>query len=128
MKHGILIALSVFGMSISASADDFVVYSVYKGLDFGNPGEVPQKDFYVNMGTAQGLTKGSTLEVYRRAPTYDLSTQKLYRDAMFPIARIKVIHAENGLAIARLDQLFPADRTPVTSPSAVMVGDVVRKP
>ena len=136
MKHGIFkktglalwIAVGISSGTTQANADDFVIYSVYKGLDFGNPGEHPQKDFYVNMGTGQGLTRGSTLEVFRRTPTYDLSTQKLYRDAMFPIARIKIIHAEDGLAIARLDHMLPADQTPVITPGAIMVGDVVRKP
>jgi hypothetical protein len=105
---------------------DFVVYSVIKALDMGNPGEVPQKDYYVNMGTAHGLNDGATLEVVRKVPTYDLESQKLYKDISFPIATLKVIHVESNAAVARLEKMNPPEKTPVTSPMAVMIGDFVR--
>ena len=108
-------------------AEDFRVYSIYKALDLGIAGETPQKDYYVNMGTAQGLRVGSVLEVQRKTPTYDLSNQKLYKDVSFPIARLKVIHAESNASIARLEKMLPADKTPVISPNAVMVGDFVNR-
>jgi hypothetical protein len=110
----------------SALAADFVVYSVYKGVDLGTPGEAPQKDYYVNMGTLNGLHAGAQLEVRRRMPTYDLVSEKLYKDVTFPIARIKVIHVEDNAAICRLEKLLPADKTPVVASRAVMVGDLVR--
>ena len=107
------------------SAEHFV-YSVYKGVELGNPGENDPKDYYVNMGSAQGLQEGAVLEVIRRTPTYDLTNQKLYKDITFPIAHLKVIHVENAAAVARLDKMLPEDQTPVISPRAVMVGDLVR--
>lgn len=110
----------------SSKAADFVVYGVHKDIDYGNPGEVPQKDYYVNLGSSQGARVGSVLEVLRHAPTYDLLTQKLYKEITFPIARLKVIHAENGAAVARLEKMLPFDKTPIGAPQAVMVGDLVR--
>ncbi|MGK5082949.1 hypothetical protein WDW37_06560 [Bdellovibrionota bacterium FG-1] len=110
---------------ISLSAD-FVVYSVYKGLDLGIPGETPQKDYYVNMGSSQGIHMGSHLDVLRRLPTYDVLNEKLYKDVTFAIAKLKVIHVENNAAICRLEKTLPPDKTPVTSPHGVMVGDLVR--
>ena len=116
----------VVGVPAEGNAADFIVYSVYKGLDFGNPGESPPKDFHVNMGSSQGLRAGTTLNVYRKEATYDLQNEKLYKDVTFPIARLKVIHAESGAAIARLHEMLPADKTPVIVPRTVMVGDIVR--
>jgi hypothetical protein len=104
-------------------AADYVVYSVYKELDLGNEGERPEKDFYVNMGTTQGVRPGTILKAYRRMSTYDLMSEKLYRDVSFPIAKLKVIHAESSAAIARLEKMLPD--TPAYSPRAVMVGDLV---
>ena len=109
-----------------AGAQDFTVYSVYKALDLGNPGETPQKDFYVNMGQAQGVHEGTVLEVSRKAYTYDLVSEKLYKEVVFPIARLKVIHVEPNVAIARLDKLFSPEKTPATSTRSVMIGDVVK--
>ena len=126
----ILVMILVMGGVVSfpsrGNAEEFVVYSVYKALDLGNPGEVPQKDFYVNMGSSNGLHDGASLEVLRRSASYDLVSQKLYKDVTFPIARLKVIHVEGNAAIARLDKMLPPEKTPAVTPRAVMVGDLIR--
>jgi hypothetical protein len=109
-----------------AGAQDYTVYSVYKALDLGNPGETPQKDFYVNMGQAQGIREGTVLEVSRKAYTYDLISEKLYKEITFPIAKLRVIHVEPNVAVARLDKMLPSDKTPAATPRAVMIGDVVK--
>jgi hypothetical protein len=124
IKNATLIA--ALALPFTAGSADFVVYSVYKPIDLGNPGEVPQKDFYVNMGSANGLHNGSSLEVIRKIATYDLLSEKLYKDISFPIARLKVIHVEQNAAVARLEQILPADKTPAISTRAVMVGDIVQ--
>ena len=114
-------------LPLSAPADEFIVYSVYRSIDLGNPNDPPQRDYYINMGSSQGLASGGTVEVVRRTPTYDLTSQKLYKDVAFPIARLKVIHVEANAAIARLDKMLPNEKTPAISPRAVMVGDLVRQ-
>ncbi|MBY0470063.1 hypothetical protein K2X30_02770 [bacterium] len=122
-----LLVAGVFSPTQRANAEDFSVYSVYRGVDLGNPGEAaPQRDYYVNMGSAQGLGVGSSLEVFRRISTYDLTSQKLYKDVMFPFARLKVIHVEKNAAITRVEKIASTDETPSFSPRAVMVGDLVR--
>ena len=111
---------------VPSSGADFVVYSIYKDLDLGNPGETPQKDFYVNMGSSNGLKSGAVLKVFRKQATYDLTNRKLYKDMTFPIATIKVIHVEPNAAVARLDKLVPQEQGPAVTPRAVMIGDLVR--
>ncbi len=106
-------------------ASDFVVYSVYRGLDLGNPQDTPQKDFFVNLGSAQGAKAGSILKVTRKLATYDVLNEKLYKDVTFPIAELKVIHAEGNAAICRLEKMLPADKTPSLAYRTVMVGDAV---
>ena len=120
------IAGSIVALPGRAAADDFTVYSVYNALDLGNPGEKPAKDFYVNMGRSHGVKEGTILEVSRRTPTYDVVSEKLYKEVTFPIARLKVIHVEPTAAIARLEKMLPEDKTPAINPRAVMVGDLVK--
>jgi len=121
-------ALALFAGVISPSvlAAEAIVYSVYKGIDLGNPNDENQKDFFVNLGTNNGVNEGSLLEVSRRSPTYDLTTEKLYKDLVYPFATLKVIHAEKDAAIARLEKIYPQSKTPVLTPRAVIVGDLVR--
>ncbi len=121
-----LIPMGVIVFPIKSMSQDHVVYSIYKGVDLGNPGETNQKDFYLTLGSAQGVREGSTIEVHRKISSYDLRTEKLYKDVTFPIATLKVIHTEANASIARLDKMLPSDKTPVITPRAVMVGDYVR--
>jgi hypothetical protein len=62
----------------------------------------------------------------RKQATYDMTSQKLYKDIVFPVATLKVIHVESNAAIARLDKLASAEESPATTPRAVMVGDLVQ--
>jgi hypothetical protein len=111
----------------SALSDETaIVYSVFKGIDLGNPNEKVQKDYFINLGTNQGIHVGTILEVARKSPSYDLTTEKLYKDLIFPFAQVKVIHAEKDASIARLSKLYPEDKTPVLTPRSVIVGDLVR--
>jgi len=127
--QGILVAMIV-GLSELlcpvAQAAESVVYSVYRPLDLGASTEPPPKDFFVNMGTGQGIRNGTVLTVFRRAATYDLLSEKLFREITFPIAKIKVIHTESGTAVARLDKMIPSDKAPGITPQAIMIGDLVR--
>jgi hypothetical protein len=113
-------------LSKNCRADDFVIYSVYQSLWLGDPNDHPQKDYYVNMGSSNGIRNGSYLEVVRKISTYDLLSEKLYKDMQFPIARLRVIHVEGNAAIARLDRFMPDEATPALSNHAVMVGDIVK--
>jgi hypothetical protein len=122
--------MSLIGFALSPTVSqgrsaDFMIYSIYRNLSLGTPGEVSEKDYYINMGTAHGLQKGSLLQVLRRVSTYDVLSEQLYRDVAFPIATVKVIHVESKVAIARLEKLMPADTTPSITPRAIMIGDVV---
>lgn len=111
----------------SAQADEHMVYNVFRPLDLGEEEQqVAPKDFYVNMGASNGVRSGSVLEVLRKVSTFDLASQKLYKDVLLPVAKIKVIHVESNAAVARLEKLAPPEVTPGISPRAVMVGDLVR--
>ena len=78
------------------------------------------------MGSHNGLKKGSVLDVYRKISSFDNLTQRLVGDHMIPVGRIRVIHADDKSAIARLDKFVSIDQEPGLLPQAVMIGDVVR--
>lgn len=132
MKSFCLLALllSVFWIESSVSSEGtssfFSVYSIYQGVHLGGSDEIPQKDYYINVGSAHGVKKGSVLEVMRKVVSYDLLETEHYQDLHFPIAFLRVIHAESRASIARLEKMLPIDKTPTLFPRAIMVGDWVR--
>ncbi len=105
---------------------EFVVYEVHQSLSLGGTNERPPKEYYVNLGSESGVRAGDILQVSRRASTYDLLSQQFYRDVVFPIARMRVIHADLGASICRLEKFLPAESTPTVSPKAIFVGDLVQ--
>ena len=113
-----------------ASPDDFgdtVVYGVHRALDLGGKGERPKTDYFINMGARSGVVKGDIIEARRNTPSYDLLNRRLYKDMSYPIARMRIIHVERSMAVARLLRMLPADETPSITPAAVMIGDSVRR-
>ncbi|OFZ19887.1 MAG: hypothetical protein A2X94_14610 [Bdellovibrionales bacterium GWB1_55_8] len=117
----------ILGLPKSGNASEYVVYSVYRALDLGNPGEGrPPKEYFVNAGTTEGVQKGAILQVFRKSATYDLLTEKLYKDVTIPVARLKVIHSESGAAVARLESVLAIEQRPFVTSGDVMIGDIVR--
>ncbi len=102
-------------------AEPYRIYGLYQAVDLGL--ERPQKDYYISMGTRHGLSQGSTLEVIRHTASFDAVYQKFFTELSFPIAHLKVIHADTDTAIARLDHMLDG---PNINPKAIMAGDSVR--
>jgi len=83
------------------------------------------RDVYVSMGTNQGIKTGSTLDAYRVLTTVDEINQRTGKNMSFKIAKLKVIHSEADMAVARVVQMLPPDSTPLGNYTNVMVGDEV---
>jgi len=110
-----------------ARQSEFVVYEVHQNLGLGGTAEsAPPREYFVNLGLEHGVKVGDILEVSRRASTHDLVNQQFYRDMVYPIARVKVIHADSGASVCRLEKFLPVESTVSVSPKAIMAGDLVR--
>jgi hypothetical protein len=121
MKAILLISALLFPLSASAAHQVFGVRS-----DFSLDDNAPKfRDVYVNMGTEQGIKEGSVLDAFRTLTTVDEINQRTGQNISFRIAKLKVIHAEGSVAVARVIQVMPPETTPVGTYTNVMVGDSV---
>ena len=118
-------AIIVYALCAAAAiAGEYKVFGIRTDFPMAD-GQPLFRDVYVNMGTNQGIKNGSTLEAYRVVTTVDEINQKTGRNISFKIAKLKVIHAESDLAVARVSEFLPPDSTPLGSFTNVMVGDEV---
>lgn len=92
----------------------------------GDKADMPPMDYYLTLGKNHGIAIGTKIEVLRRQSSYDVPNRKLHKDLTYPIARLKVIHTENGASIARLETMTSIERRPSLVPNAVAIGDIVR--
>jgi hypothetical protein len=126
LKIFALTVVHVFLLGESLQAAEPTVYQVFRPIDLGETEVAPPRDIFVTMGSNQGVKKGTLLDVYRRISSFDNLTQKHMGDHMIPVGRLRVIHSDEGTAIARLDNLVSIEKEPALLPQAVMIGDVVR--
>lgn len=120
-----LLFLSLFFLPNTSHAEGYVVFGVKTDIPLAD-GQTPVRDIYVSMGTNQGIKNGSRLDAYRVLTTVDELQQKTGRNFQFKFARLKVIHAETDMAVARVMELLPAENTPIGLYTNVMVGDQVQ--
>ena len=106
-------------------AKDYVIFSVEHSLPMGEiKNENLQKNFFVNVGKIQGVTKGSKLSVLRRVlKKSSLENNKEYQ-TLVPLGTIEVIHSDEYSSIGIADEKF-RNQDIAISPNTFMVGDLV---
>ncbi|MFZ9595427.1 MAG: hypothetical protein ACO3A2_05050 [Bdellovibrionia bacterium] len=123
---GVVLGMLAVGLPQAAADEIPYVYSVSQALGLGGSAEPPAKDYYLTLGTSQGVRRGSRLRVFRHVATFDLFKDQMDRAVTFPIAVIRVVHVESETSVARLEAFLSPDDHVSISPQAIMVGDLVR--
>jgi hypothetical protein len=121
MKLFILLILTFFAQTTWARS--YVIFSMAQDLPMGIENEVIRKNYYINMGSQQGIRKDSVLDVFRIISVqnpYDNKTRVNYK---VKIGELKVIHSSPEAAIAALSKL--EEGSPVFDIPQFMIGDHV---
>lgn len=124
LRHLFLITLYAFATIPRVSYAEISIFDVRRPIAL-NDGEKPPRDFYINAGTESGLNSGMVLTVIRKTPLYDSYQNRSAGDLMIKVARVKIIHAQRGLAVARLHSDLGRDNNPVLEDNFLMVGDQI---
>lgn len=111
-------------LSDSILARTNVIFSMTQELSMGAENEVARKNFYVNMGTGQGIKKDSTLDVFRIISIQNPYDNKKRVNYKVKIGELKVIHVSEEAAITTLKQ-YSAEDTPIFDIPQFMIGDHV---
>ncbi len=83
------------------------------------------RDYYINMGSDNGLQVGDTLSVKRHVPIIDSYKNKAQGDMIVQIAKIKVIHSQPSMSVARTIAESSYQNIPVVQFEQIMMGDRV---
>lgn len=108
-------------LSVPAFAE-LTIFDVRKNLALSDSEKV-FRDFYVNGGTEAGITRGMIITVQRRLPLYDTYQNRSAGDLDLKVAKIKIIHVQKGLSVARLHSEFDRSTSPLLEDNFIMVGD-----
>jgi len=108
-----------------AIAKDYVIYSISQDIPMGYKNEVIRKNYYLDFGKSQGISKGTLVDVYRVVSVLDPYENKKRFNHKIKVGELKVLHSEDGSSIGVLNKLESSDDTPVFEIGNLMIGDVV---
>ncbi len=112
-------------MATAGFARDYIIYSISQDFPMGIKNEQLKKNYYVNLGKAQGVRSGTKLSVVRaisRLNPYDNNTRHSYK---VPIGVLEIVHSENDASIAKLTEIFTEKNDPQFDLDEFMIGDMV---
>jgi hypothetical protein len=110
--------------STSVVAKSYLIYSVAQDLPMGVDEQVIKKNFYVNMGSNQGVKKGTLLDVFRIISVLDPYDNRKRINYRVKIGELKVLHANQEAAITISHKTVTED-LPVLDLDSFIVGDHV---
>ena len=108
-----------------AIAKDYVIYSISQDIPMGFEKEVLRKNFYIDMGKSQGVSKGAILDVFRVISVLDPYESKKRYNHKIKIGEVKVLHSEEGSSIGVLNKIESEEDTPLFEVGKLMIGDMV---
>lgn len=115
----------IFSLMLALSTNawaELTIFDVRRTLPMSDDEKV-LRDFYINGGSEQGLANGMVITVQRRLPLYDTYLNRSAGDLDLKVAKIKIIHVQKGLAVARLHSEFTRENAPLLEDNYIMVGD-----
>lgn len=118
-----LILLAFLLSTQSLWARSYVIFSMTQDLPMGVENEVIRKNYYVNMGTGQGVKKDSVLNVYRIISVQNPYDNKQRVNYKVKIGELKVLHSSEDASIAMVEKY--EESTPIFDLTQFMIGDHV---
>lgn len=120
-----LLTLVLSSLCLSAQARDHQIFTVAEDLPMGFPNEVLRRNYYVDIGSDQGVSAGATLDVFRtisKSNPYNNQRRVNYR---VKIGELEVLHSEETSSIGILKTFEGGKKSPLFEISGFMIGDMV---
>lgn len=120
-----LTLLIFFIMSSPTWARSYVIFSMTQDLPMGVENEVIRKNYYINMGSGQGIKKDSVVDVFRIISVQNPYNNKSRENYKVKIGELKVIHSSDNSAIAMVNEYEKDPSAPIFEIPQFMIGDHV---
>lgn len=123
MKAFLVIILFIF--THTAFARSYVIFSMAQDLPMGLDNEIVRKNYYVNLGSSQGVKKDSVLNVFRIISIQNPYDNKKRVNYKVKIGELKVVHSSDDASIAKVNTYVKPEETPIFELNQFMIGDHV---
>jgi hypothetical protein len=120
----ISISILFLTLAFEAHAKDVTIFEVRRPLSMEN-NKVNPKDYFINAGKADGIKVGTVFKVVRRQSLYDAYQQKSPEELAVYVGELRIIHVQNEISVARLEEIYDREKLPTLEVDSIMVGDRV---
>jgi len=121
----LLLILMTLTFSQAIWARSYVIFSMNQDLNMGIEEKPTRKNYFVNMGSNQGVKKDTVLDVYRIISIQNPYDNKKRVNYKVKIGELKVLHSSEDAAIAFVSEYLPKEETPIFELDQFMIGDHV---
>jgi hypothetical protein len=116
--------LTMLFISHAVSAKSYVIFSMAQDLPMGFDNEVIRKNYYINIGSGQGVKKDSIVDVFRIVSVQNPYDNKKRVNYRVKIGELKILHAADDSSIAMVNE-YEKDDVPILELNQFMIGDHV---
>lgn len=124
-RLGLVTCLLFLAFANTCNAKEYIIYSIAHDLPMVNKQEMKVKDFYVNLGKAQGVSNGTKLDVYRISSELNPFESNKRYTYKIKIGELTVIHSDSEASIGRVTKMEEGEDKPIFEFDKFMVGDQV---
>jgi hypothetical protein len=121
----LLVLLTLMLLTTSLWARSFVIFSMTQDVSMGQEEEVVRKNYYVNLGSTQGVKKGSILDVFRIISVQNPYDNKKRVNYRVKIGELRVLHTTEDASITMVKNYQKPEEAPVFEIPQFMIGDHV---
>lgn len=122
MKLTLIILTLLISQAVSARS--YVIFSMAQDLPMGMDNEIVRKNYYINIGSGQGVKKDSIVDVYRIVSVQNPYDNKKRVNYKVKIGELKVLHSSDEEAIGMVNK-YEKEETPIFELKQFMIGDHV---
>jgi hypothetical protein len=120
-----LFICSILFLITSAHAVDHQIFNIAQDIPMGYKDEQVKRNYFVNLGSMQGVKNGTTLDVFRNVSVdnpYDTNKRMHYK---VKIGELQIIHSDSGASIAKSKSFLDKNPELQLEINAFMIGDHV---
>lgn len=111
--------------SFSIQAREHLIYSIEQEIPMGYDEEELKKNYFVNIGTNQGVEKGTKLDVYRIISKLNPYDDQKRINHKIKVGEMQVLYSTDEAAIAIMSKYNDDKNTPLFELEDFMIGDHV---
>jgi len=121
----ICLLMAIYSTNLISAEDNRIIYSISHPVPMGIMNEQLHKNFFLNMGSQDGLKEGAVVNVFRLISEQDPYQSKKRYNHKVKVGELKILHAETNSAIALKQSFITADKGLLLEIEDFMIGDKI---